>query len=131
MLLLYFLVHYEVNNFEELAQVKFQIRHGIVKRSVNVSSTSSPSKLPQTTPSANLKVSSKATTGKPSSTTTNQPSGKATVQPTDINTHRSTEILRNTATDGDNITTRFPQLRTTPVPTNHTNGTNITIVQVT
>lgn len=121
MSLLYFLVHYEVNNFEELAKVKFQIHHNIVRRSLNnqTISTSTPSNLPQTTPSVNPKLSTQATTGKPS-TTTDEPSGKTTVQPTHIKTLRSTEILRNTATDGDIITTRFPQLRTTPLPTNTT-----------
>ena len=115
-------MHYEVNNFEELAKVKFQIHHNIVRRSLNnqTISTSTPSNLPQTTPSVNPKLSTKATTGKPSSTTTDEPTGKTTVQPTHIKTLRPTEILRNTATDGDNITTRFPQLLTTPVPTNTT-----------
>ena len=60
------LVHYEVNDFDELAKAKFQIRHDIIRRSV---STASPSKSIKTTPGVITKSEAPFTTGKPTTKT--------------------------------------------------------------
>ncbi len=138
MQLCYPLVHYEVNDFDELAQVRYQLGHSIIKRSAldaNVSSTASPSKSVKTTPNVITihETSSNSTTGKPSAKTTVQSPKKPTTYFSDSMTyHPSTKIPRGT-TSRNNPTTRFPILSTTSMPvnnTNGTNGTNITISQV-
>ena len=59
-------MHYEVNDFDELAKAKFQIRHDIIRRSV---STASPSKSIKTTPGVITKSEAPFTTGKPTTKT--------------------------------------------------------------
>ena len=107
---LYSLVHYEVNDFDELTETRLRIRHDMMKRSLsraNLTTSASPLKSTMTTPVVTTIPKASSTTGNFSAKTTDQ-------------------------LTASKIPTHSPVLPTTPASGNNTNrtDTNITSYQV-